>query len=162
MKNALITLVSGVFILAFTGCASVKFYSNSELTKKSGLKYYPAKPFLQVERDVVNDRIVKATILYLPDLENPQYIAVKDGLGSRKLELKLTDGTITTLSLDTDPLIAETLTALGNLVSKTATAVTDLSALKGVPPNAASSTITELYDIIIKNGVTSVKKIEVK
>jgi hypothetical protein len=162
MKNALITLVSGVFILAFTGCASVKFYSNSELTKKSGLKYYPAKPFLQVERDVVNDRIVKATILYLPDLENPQYIAMKDGLGSKKLDLKLTDGSISTFGMESDPKIAETIAALTALVSKTATTLTDISALKGGPAAPAPQTVTELYDIIMTNGLTSVKKIEVK
>ena len=162
MKNVLIKLVSGIFILAFTGCAPVKFYSNAELTKKSGFKYYTVKPYLQVERDPVNNSIVKATILYLPDLENPQYIAMKDALGSRKLDLKLTDGSINTFGLESDPKIAETITALTSLVSKTATAITDLSTLKGVPPAAAPSTITELYDIIMTNGLTSVKRIEVK
>ena len=162
MKNALIKLVSGVFILAFTGCSSVKFYSNSELTQKSGLKYYTVKPYLQVERETVNNSIVKATILYLPDLENPQYIAMKDGIGSRKLDLKLTDGTINTFGLESDPKIAETIAALTGLVSKTATAITDLSILKGIPGAAAPTTITELYDIIMTNGLTSVKKIEVK
>ena len=162
MKNALIKLVSGVFILAFTGCATVKFYSNSELTKMSGLKYYTVKPYLQVERETVNNSIVKATILYLPDLENPQYIAMKDGIGSRKLDLKLTDGTINTFGLESDPKIAETIAALTGLVSKTATAITDLSTIKGIPGATAPQTITELYDIIMTNGLTSVKKIEVK
>jgi hypothetical protein len=115
-----------------------------------------------VERDQVTNNVLKATILYLPDLENPQYMAIKDGLGSRKLDLKITDGTISTLGLDTDPLIAETLTALSNVVSKTASAVTDLSTLKGVPPTATASTITELYDIVMSNGVTSLRKIEMK
>ncbi len=162
MKNAFLILVTGIFILVFTGCSPVKFYSNAELTKQSGFKYYPAKPYLQVERDQASNNVVKATILYLPDLENPQYIAIKDGLGSRKLDLKLTDGTITTLGLETDPLIAETLTAAANVVSKAASAITDLSALKGLPPTAASTTITELYDIIMTNGSTSVRRIEVK
>jgi hypothetical protein len=56
MKNALLKLISGVFILAFTGCTSVQFYSNPELTQKSGLKYYTVKPFLQVERETVNNK----------------------------------------------------------------------------------------------------------
>jgi hypothetical protein len=162
MKNSLITLVTGILILAFIGCSTVKFYSNAELTKKSGLKYYTVKPYLQVERETVNNSIVKATILYLPDLENPQYIAMKDGLGSRKLDLKLTDGSINTFGLESDPKIAESIAALSALVSKTATAITDLSAIKGIPGAAASATITELYDIIMTNGLTSVKKIEVK
>lgn len=162
MKNALIKIVSGIFILAFPACSPVKIYSNAELTKQAGFKYYTVKPYLQVERDQATNNIVKATILYLPDLENPQYVAIKDGLGSGKLDLKITDGTITTLALDTEPLIAETLTAIGNVVSKTTSAVIDLSTLKGVPPTAASSTIIELYDIVMTNGITSVKKIEVK
>jgi hypothetical protein len=162
MKNALLKLVSGVFILAFTGCTSVKFYSNSELTQKSGLKYYTVKPCLQVERETVNNTIVKATVLYLPDLENPQYIAMKDGLGSKKLDLKLADGVITTFGMETDPKIAESVAALTALISKTATAITDLSTLKGLPAAAAPATVTELYDIIMTNGITSVKKIEVK
>ena len=87
---------------------------------------------------------------------------MKDGLGSRKLDLKLTDGSINTLGLDTDPKIAETIAALSGLVSKTVTAITDLSTLKGFPPTAASVTITELYDIIMTNGLTSVKRIEIK
>jgi pectin methylesterase-like acyl-CoA thioesterase len=162
MKNALLKLISGVFILAFTGCTSVQFYSNPELTKKSGLKYYTVKPYLEVERETVNNSIVKATILYLPDLENPQYIAVKDGLGSKKLDLKLADGVITTFGMETDPKIAESVAALAGLVSKTATAITDISTLKGIPGTAGPATITELYDIIMTNGLTSVKKIEVK
>ena len=162
MKNAFLKLISGIIILTFTGCSSVNFYSNPELTRKSGLKYYTVKPYLQVERDVVNNSIVKATILYLPDLENPQYIAMKDGLGSKKLDVKLTDGSISTFGLDSDPKIAESLAALSGMVSKTVTAITDLSTLKGIPGAAAPATITELYDIIMTGGLTSVKKIEVK
>ncbi len=162
MKNALLNLLSGVFILALTGCSPVKIYSNAELTKKSGLKYYTVKPFLQVERDVANNSIVKATLLYLPDLENPQYIAVKDGLGSRKLDLKLTDGSINTIGFESDPQIAETITALAGLISKTTTSIADLNSLKAIPGATAQTTVTELYDIIMANGVTSVRKIEIK
>ena len=162
MKNAFLKLGSAALILALAGCTSVNFYSNSELTKKSGLKYYTVKPCLQIERETVNNSIVKATILYLPDLENPQYIVMKGGIGSKKLDVKLTDGAINTFGLDTDPKIAESIAALTALVSKTATAITDLSTLKGIPGAAAPATITELYDIVMTNGITSVKKIEVK
>jgi hypothetical protein len=162
MKNALMKLISGVFILAFISCAPVKFYSNAEMTKKSGLKYYTVKPILQVERDPSNNSIVKATIIYLPDLEPPQYIVMRDGLGSRKLDLKLSEGSINTFGLDTDPKIAETITALSGLVSKTTSAITDLSKIKSVLPPATSATVTELYDIIMQNGLTSVKRIEIR
>jgi hypothetical protein len=74
MKNEVIKIVSGVFILAVTGFTSVRLYSDAGLTKKSGLKYYTVKPYLQVERETDNKSIVKATILYLPDLENPEEV----------------------------------------------------------------------------------------
>jgi hypothetical protein len=162
MKTALIKFVTGILILSFPGCSPVRFYSDSGLKKSTGFKYYTSKPYLQVERDPVSSNIVKMTVLYLPDLENPAYIAIKDGLGSRKLDIKLTEGKITTLGMDTDPLIAETVTALGNTVSKISASVADLSTVKGVPPSAGNPTVTELYDIIITNGTTSLKRIEVK
>ena len=162
MKNALIKIVSGIFILAFTGCSPVKFYSNAELTKQAGFKYYTLKPYLQIERNPSTNEIVKATILYLPDLENPQYVAIKDGLGSRKLDLKLTDGSINTFGLASDMKIAETIDALAGLISKGTTAITDLSKLKGIPQAAAVSTITELYEILMGPDGTTVKKVELK
>jgi hypothetical protein len=161
MKNVLVKIVSGVFILSLTNCTSVQFYSNPELTKKSGLKYYTVKPFLQVERETVNNTIIKATILYLPDLEHPQYIGMKDGAGSKKMDVKLTDGAISTFGLDIDPKITESISALTSLVSKSAAAITDLSALKGIP-GAPQATVIELYDIVMNEGSTSVKKIEIK
>ena len=162
MKNALIKVVTGSLIFAFAGCAPVKFYSNSGLTQKSGLKYYTVKPFLLVERDPVSNNVLKATALYLPDLENPQYMVIKDGLGSRKVDLKLTDGSINTLGVATDSKIAETIDALAALISKSTTAITDLSAFKGQPQAVAALAITELYEIFMVNGVTTLKKIEIR
>ena len=162
MKNTLTKVVAGIFILSFIGCAPVKFYSNAELTQKSGLKYYTVKPYLMVERDPENSNVLKATVIYLPDLENPQYMVIRDGLGSRKVDLKLTEGSINTFSVATDPKIAESIEAFAALAAKGTAAIADLSALKGIPPTAATSTITELYEIFMNNGVTSVKKIEIK
>lgn len=162
MKHTNPCAIITIALLAFTGCSPVKFYSNAELTKKSGLKYFTVKPYLQVERDLVNNQVVKATVLYLPDLEHPQYIETKDGIGSRKIDIKLTDGSINTIGIDSDTKIAEAITALTGLVTKTTTAITDMAALKGVPVAAAPSTITELYDITMVNGITSVKRIEIK
>jgi len=162
MKNTLINLVAGIVILAFSGCTPVKFYSNAELTLRSGLKYYTVKPYLLVERDPVTSNVLKASVVYMPDLENPQYMVVKDGLGSRKVDLKLTEGSINTISLSTDPKIAESIEALATLAAKGTAAIADLSALKGVYPGAASSSFTELYEVIMANGETTVKKVDIK
>lgn len=162
MRNTFIKVVTGIAILAFTGCAPVKFYSNAELTQKSGLKYYTVKPYLVVERDPSTSNVIKASVVYMPDLENPQYMVVKDGLGSRKVDLKLTEGSINTISLATDPKIAESIEALATLAAKGTAAIADLSTLKGVYPKAASSAVTELYEVIMTNGTTSLKKIDIK
>jgi hypothetical protein len=48
------------------------------------------------------------------------------------------------------------------LISKTTTAITDLSALNGIPPAAAAATITELYEVFMGPDGTTVKKVEFK
>ena len=162
MKKSIFAAIVALIILVLTGCAPVKFYSNQGLTEKSGLKYYTAKPYLQVEKDPVNNSVVKATVIYLPDLANPQYLVVKDGLGSRKVDLKLTDGSINTLGVATDPKISETIDALAALISKNSAAITDLSALKGILPAATSATITELYEVFMGTDGTTLKRVDFK
>jgi hypothetical protein len=162
MEKSIFAAIAGLIILVLTSCAPVKFYSNPGLTESTGLRYYTVKPFLLVEREPVSSNIVKTTVLYLPDLENPQYLVIKDVLGSRKVDLKLTDGSINTFGLSSDPKIAESVEALAALISKGTSAITDLSALKGIPAAAASSTITELYEVFMTNGITTVKKIDIK
>jgi len=162
MKKSTCATIIGLTILVFTGCAPVKFYSNSELTVSTGLKYYTSKPFILVEKDLASGNISKATVIYLPDLGNPQFINVKGGIGSKKLDLKLTDGSISTFGLDSDTKIAESLNALASLISKGTSAITDLTALKALPQTAAAPTITELYEVFIGPAGTTLKKVEFK
>jgi len=162
MKKSISAAIIGLIVLVLTGCAPVKFYSNPGLTEKSGLKYYTVKPFLLVEKDPANNSVVKATVVYLPDLANPQYMVAKDGLGSGKIDLKLTDGSINTLGVTTDPEIAETIEAMAALISKSTAAITDLSTLKGIPQAPAAATVTELYEVIMGTEGTTVKKVEFK
>ena len=162
MKKSISAAIVGLIILVLTGCAHVKFYSNPALNEQSGLKYYTVKPFLLVEKDLANNNVTKATDIYLPDLVNPQYMVIKDGFGSKKVDLKLTDGSINTFGVDSDLKIAESLNALASLIAKGTSAITDLSALKGVPQATAASTITELYEIFMGPDGTTVKKVEFK
>jgi len=160
MKKPMNALIAGMVLVLIVSCTPVKFYSDSSLTKRTGLKYYTSKPYLQVERELSSNNVVKATVIYLPDLSEPVYMVAKDGPGSRKMDVKLTDGVINTLSIATDPKIAETIESLAALISKTTSAVADLSTLKGIPQSAAQSTVTELYEILINNEATSLKKVE--
>ena len=57
-------------------------------------------------------------MLFLPDLANPQYMAIKNGPGSRKVDLKLSDGCISTLGFASDTKIDDYINALSALLSK--------------------------------------------
>lgn len=160
MKNVLTALTCLLFLL-LTGCSPVKIYSDPALTKSTGFKYYTVKPYIQVEKDAQSGAIVKATVLYLPDLSNPQYVSVNAGLGSRKLDIELNNGMIEKFGFTSDTKIPETIEALAATVSKTADAIKDLSGLKGLP-QAGVSTITELYEVMMDSEGTSLKKIDFK
>ena len=160
MKTSIAALV-GLLILLSTGCTPVKIYSDPLLSKSTGFKYYTVKPYIQVEKDSQNGTILKATVIYLPDLANPQYLEVKGGLGSRKLDLDLNNGSIDKFGLTSDTKIPETIEAFAATLSKSADAIKDLSTLKGLP-QAAAPGITELYEVIMDPDGTRLKKIEFK
>jgi hypothetical protein len=104
---------------------------------------------------------VKATVLYMPDLEHPNYVAVNNGMGARKIDLKLSEGSINTFGLATEDKISESIDALSALISKSAAAASDLSKLKA-PPVATSPSIIELYEVVMTDGRTSLRKIDFK
>ena len=137
-----------LFILSFAGCASVQIYSNKGLTEKTGLKYYTVKPFLHVERDPETGRIVKATVLYLPDLSNPQYMVIRDGVNSRKINLKFTNGSIDTFGYTSTGKVGESVDALAALLSKSTDALTELNVLKSMQTAKTNSNSVELYEIV--------------
>lgn len=159
MKNKILTLIICVILITLSGCSPVKIYSNPELTKKSGIKFYTVKPFLQIERDYETGEIVKTNVLYLPDLANPQYMAIKNGPGSRKVDLKLTDGCISTLGFSSDTKIDDYINALSALLSKGTYAVTNLDALKVPPATKALPNTVELYEIIMNADSTTLREV---
>jgi hypothetical protein len=140
-------------------CAPVQIYSNKGLTEKTGLKYYTVKPFLHVERDSETNRIVKATVIYLPDLANPQYMVIRDGLNSRKINLKFTDGTINTFGYSSTGKVGESVDALGAIISKSTDALADLKAFNGVQPVKSASNKVELYEIIFEADKTTLREV---
>lgn len=160
MKKTITELVICIVILAFAGCAPVRIYSDNGLTSKTGLKYYTVKPFLHVEREAGSNRIVKATVVYLPDLSNPQYMVMHDGLNSRKVSLKFTDGAINTFGYTSTSKVAESVDALAAMVTKSADAVTELKSVTGLQPPKAPSNTVELYEILIGAEKTTLRKIE--
>jgi len=139
-------------------CSPVKIYSDSGLTKKSGLKIYTSKPYLQVERSSVDGSVVKADVIYLPDLTNPQYVAIKNGPGSRKADIKLDDGCVTSFGFTADTKIDEYIDALSALLSKGTYAITNLDALSVAPGSSVNR--VELYEVVMEGGRTVLRRVE--
>jgi hypothetical protein len=159
MKNTILAVLVSVCIYAFTGCAPVKFYSDKSLTEKTGLKYYTTKPFLHIERDPVTQQVVKSTVLYLPDLANPQYMVMRDGLNSRKVNLKFKDGYITDFGYSSTGKVSESVEALANMVSKSSDALTEINALKSLQATKVSSNSVELYEIVFGTDKTTLRQV---
>lgn len=157
MKTTTLLAALVCILISGSGCTPVKFYSDPSLTRETGLKFYSLKPFIKVERELQAGNIIKAEIIYLPDLSNPQYLMVKDGPGSRKIDVKLKDGAISELGVATDPQIDESIEALASLIDKSAEAAKDLSTLKGM---AATPNVVELYEIIMSTDGTRVRKVD--
>jgi hypothetical protein len=161
MKNSMLAIIVGVIIYSISGCAPVQIYSNTGLTEKTGLKYYTVKPFLHVEREAETNRIVKATVIYLPDLANPQYMVIRDGLNSRKINLKFTDGSINTFGYSSTGKVGESVDALAAMISKGTDVLTDLNATKGLQAVKASSNTVELYEIIFTAEKTTLRQVTI-
>ncbi len=161
MKNKFLTAIICLTLFGLNACSPVKIFSDPGLSETTGLKFYTVKPFLQVEREPESNRVVKAVILYLPDLSNPQYMAIKDGPGSRKVDLKLTDGTINTFGFTSDTQVAESVEALAALLSKGSAAIADLSSLKNPMDLKAVPNTIELYEIVIESNGTTLREIKI-
>lgn len=159
MKTTILAAFASLSILLIVGCAPVQIYSNKSLTEKSGLKYYTVKPFLHVERDAESDRVLKATVIYLPDLANPQYLVIRNGLNSRKINLKFKDGSITDFGYSSTGKVSESIDALAAMISKSTDALTDINALKSLQSAKTSSNRVELYEILIDGDKTTLREV---
>jgi hypothetical protein len=159
MKITISAAFVSLTILIFSGCAPVQIYSNKALTEKTGLKYYTVKPFLHVERDIETNKIVKAAIIYLPDLANPQYMVIREGLNSKKISLKFKDGSLTDFGYSSTGKVSESVDALAAMISKSTDALTDLNTLKSLQAVKAASNSVELYEIIFGSDKTTLREV---
>jgi hypothetical protein len=157
-----ICLILGTLSLCFlSGCASVNFYTGSDLTGKTGLKYYNVKPYLLVEPNATKDNSIKTSVVYLPDLANPGYLAIKPGFGSSELKVALTNGSLSSVGLLNESKIPESINSLAALLSKSGYAVNQFSQPGGVTIPSSEAPDFRLYEIIIGAGGTSLKEVTV-
>jgi hypothetical protein len=161
MKSYVLAVCASLSLFVLAGCSPLKIYSNKDLSEKSGLKYYTVKPFLHVEREVETGRIVKATVIYLPDLANPQFMVIHDGPGSKKVNLKFTDGTINTFGYSSVGKAGESVDALAAMIAKSADALTEINTLKGLQAVKAPSNTVELYEIVFGADKTTLREVTI-
>lgn len=161
MKTSFLPALLCLVIFLFNCCASVHVYSNKGLTEKSGLKYYTVKPFLHIERETETNRIVKATVIYLPDLANPQYMVLRDGLNSKKVNLKFTDGAINTFGYASTSKVGESVDALAAMIAKSTDSLAELSALRSLQPVKGIPNTVELYEIIFGPDKTTLREVTI-
>jgi len=157
-KKSIVFLLFLVGLLAFTGCASVKFYSDSNLTNETGLRYYTLKPYLLVEFKAEKDNTVKTSVIYLPDLANPQYVKTTSGLGSNELKIDFENGAISSYGLISESQIPETLEAFAAMLSKSAYAAQTFTG-EGKIQVDESETYFRLYEILTGPDGTELKEI---
>ncbi len=112
-----LTFVVGFSCLALS-CANVTFHTDPELTKRTGLKYYTAKPYLLVGPTGNKDAPFKAEIISLPDLEHPTYAIFHPGWGQHQFSLAVaSNGNLSSYGQTADSKIPETIAAVGSLMS---------------------------------------------
>jgi hypothetical protein len=120
MKRLIICLIVLSGIILFTGCATVKVYSDAELKNETGLRSYTLKPYLLVEYLAEKDNRVKTTVVYLPDLASPQYMVLKPGVGASELKMSFNNSALESYGVVTDSKLPESMEAFAAILSKSA------------------------------------------
>ncbi len=120
MKRLSISLIVLSGIILVTGCATVKVYSDPELKNETGLRSYTLKPYLLVEYLAEKDNTVKTTVVYLPDLNAPQYMVLRPGIGSSELKMSFNNSALESYGVVTDSQLPQSLEAFAAMLSKTA------------------------------------------
>jgi len=158
VKKLIILILIFVSIIIMAGCATVKIYSGPDLKKETGLRYYTLRPYLLVEYNAEKDKTVKTSVVYLPDLANPQYLVFKTGIGSNDIKLTFDNSTLTSYGVVSESMVSETLEAIASMLSKSAYAAQGFTG-PGLTETDNSGTYFRLYEIIPGPDGTTIKEI---
>jgi len=155
-----ISFIAVVFtgLIAFSGCASVKFYSDPYLGKETGLRYYTLKPYLLVEYQAGKDNTVKTSVVYLPDLENPQYLVIKPGIGATDLKMAFTNSALNSYGVSTESEYPELFESIASMLSKSAYAAQGFGGSETSAQNG-SEQIFQLFELISDASGTRLKEV---
>jgi hypothetical protein len=154
MKNYL--PITCTLLLFFVSCAGVKIYSDANLQHPTAVQFHYAKPFLLVEYNATKDGLTKTSIVYLPDQSETYYAKMVSGLGNSDLKITYDNGSIASLGTSSDNKILLSTGSISSLIS-------DLTKMPNSSSNelknVASEPIFDLYEIVISDGKTSLKKV---
>lgn len=145
-------------ILVLSGCASVKFYSDAGLKNRTGLRYYTLKPYLLVEYRAEKDNTVKTSVVYLPDLTNPQYVVIKGGFGSNELKMTLSNSALASFGVVSESELPKAMEAFASILSKTAYAAQAFTG-PGLPETDPAQTYFRLFEIVPGTGGVALKEV---
>jgi hypothetical protein len=153
-----LSLLLLAMLALLSGCATVKFYNDASLKNETGLRFYSPKPYLLVEYLGTKTVNLKTSIFYLPDLEDPQYIRIKPGIGSSALKLELSNGILTSYGLTTDTKMPETLGKITDLLTKSTSSIADV--VKNKTEAEQDQPVFELYEIVVSDGQTKLVRVK--
>ncbi len=105
-------LAMGLAIIVLNGCAGINFYSDKDLTVRTGLRYYTTKPYLLVARVEGDTNPVKVEIVYLPDLADPQYAKPVKGFGKNIFKFTMANSILTDVNIETDQNVSDVVNAV--------------------------------------------------
>ena len=160
MKKLLVIAGLAVVSILFTGCATVKIYSDAGLTAETGLRYYTLKPYLLVEYKANKDNTVKTSVVYLPDLSSPQFIRLRPGIGSSELKMTFSNSTIESYGVATDSQLPESMAAFADILSKSAYAAQNFSGTRPeVEPGQENLTPFRLFEIVFTDAGTVLREV---
>jgi hypothetical protein len=157
MKRLSFIVAVAMSLLLVTGCATVKIYSDPELKKETGLRYYTLKPYLLVEYQADKDNVVKTTVVYLPDLTAPQYMFLKPGIGSSDVKMGFSNSALQSYGVVTDSQLPESFEAFAAMLSKSAYATQAFTRQE----EGADGPVFKLYEIIYGQDGTTLKEVSV-
>lgn len=157
-KNLLISAILSVCFLVLTGCATVKFYSDPGLKNETGLRYYTLRPYVLVEYMAGKDNAVKTSVIYLPDLDDPQYMGFKTGIGKNDIKLAFTNSALASYGAVSESMFSETLESVASMLSKSAYTAQAFTGPSPAEPDI-SGRYFRLYEIIPGTGGTTLVEI---
>ena len=161
MKKLTVFAAILVAVILYSGCATVKIYSDAGLTKETGLRFYTLKPYLLVEYLAAKDNTLKTSVIYLPDLSSPQFMKLKPGIGSSELKMTFANSALESYGVITDSQLPESMAAFADILSKSAYATQNLTGTR--PPAEAGQQQPaipfRLFEIILTPEGTSLKEI---